>query len=314
MSRRVLSAIVGVLIVSVLLTSGCSPKQMTLNYSSQPELKYRVTQEVAKEVIFDQPSQNKSKTDTVKTIISIEFTQDVLGVSDEGATLLDITITDLKYFSRGKTGVNTDFDYARESDKKKPLAALVGQSYKIEVAADGAVRVVDASEARKVCKARQLKALLSDDAIVARHKNYYYAGTQDLKKGASWSEVVSSPKGSLDKKNFEKVYTLDKIEKEGDAEIAYVNMNAEVTNEKPTDASDDSGASGLGFMANIFDNTNTYTGKLVFDLTEGIPVSYKESLVAEYVAAEEPRDGDKTKGPDVLTMRFTSDYAIELVK
>ncbi|AQQ70646.1 hypothetical protein SMSP2_01001 [Limihaloglobus sulfuriphilus] len=315
MYRKALSAMTVLFAVSLLATSGCSKSYMDLDYQSQ-DLSYRVTQEVAKEVIFEQPSIDKSKTDTVKTVVEMEYTQSPLGFSDEtAATLLDITVTDLKYFSQGKNGVNTDFDYSRGQDKNKPLAAIVGQSYKIEVAPDGSVSVVDATDARKACTARELKALLSDDSIIARHKSYYYKGATQLKKGAAWSTVVASPKGSLDQKNFEKVYTVNEIVKNGDKKIAHVNMSANVTNKEPENGEDTDGAAqGMGFMAGIFDNTNIYTGNLVFDTTEGVPVLYDETLVAEYVAAEEPRTGDKTKGPDVLTMRFTNIYKLEMVK
>jgi hypothetical protein len=315
MNRIALSAVAVLFAISLLTTAGCSKSQMKLDYQSQ-DLAYRVTQEVAKEVIFEQPSIDKSKTDTVKTVVEMEYTQSPVGFAEEtGSTLLDITVTDLKYFSQGKDGVNTDFDYSQDKDKNKPLAAIIGQSYKIEVAPDGSVTVVDATDARKACVARELKALLSDESIIARHKCYYYKGATQLKKGATWSSVVASPKGSLDQKNFEKVYTVEQIEKDGEKKIAHVNMTANVTNKEPESGTDDAGnAQGMGFMAGIFDNTNIYSGNLVFDATAGVPVSYDETLVAEYVAAEEPRTGDKSKGPDVLTMRFTNTYRLEMVK
>ena len=71
--------------------------------------------------------------------------------------------------------------------------------------------------------------------------------------------------------------------------------------------------SAMGFFANMFDEKDDYTGKMVVNLTTGVISSYQETLKAQWLAAESSEEQKSDKGPDQLTMGFTSLYSIEKV-
>ena len=70
----------------------------------------------------------------------------------------------------------------------------------------------------------------------------------------------------------------------------------------------------MGFFAKMFDNKETYNGKMLVDLTTGKVNGYNEKLKSEWVAVEPAEEVKSDKGPDVLTMGFTYSYSIEKVK
>lgn len=315
MTRKLLtlSAVLSIMFVGCF--TGCNPETtMTLKFNQDDTSVYKVSQTTSKEVSFEQPSLNKSKVDVVSTTVDVTFSQKIEDVRENGDALVNVTIDAIKFYSKGKKGVNLDFDSTRAADKNKPLAKLIGQSYKIKVDPLGDVEVVDVAKARAAAVTREAKSLLKNDLIIARHQILAMPETEDVTvaKGKSWSKVVSSPKGALEAKAFEKVYTVDGFKKQGESNVAVISMNANPTDKKPEGGLKGSG--GLGVMAGIFDSSEDYTGKLVFDTTTGKIVNYNEQLKAEYVAAEEPKGGQVDKGPDVLTMTFISSFSVEQIK
>ena len=299
--------------ISALLFGGCKSADFAPHCSVGDVANYKVVQETTKEVSFEQPSLNKSKIDTTQSIVSMTFTQSATELANDGSMLFDINIKAVKIFSKGQKGVNIDYDSQKEADKSNEITKLIGKSYKIKIAPNGKADAVDVADARKASNSREVKALLSDETIADRHSIVAMPeeGEAKISKKSGWSTLGSTPKGALQPKSFEKVYTLGEVKDTPQGKVATIDMLANETN-KQVKGLDSAG--GLGVMANIFDSTSTYTGKLEYNVTTGKILSYSENLISEHVAAEEPRGGDPAKGPDVLTMRFISTYSIEEVE
>ncbi len=301
-------------LVFVIVIAGCEKASLKPVFNTGDVTSCKVVQETTKEVSFEQPSLNKSKVDTTQSIVEMSFDQKVESVEADGSAVFDITITAIKLYSKGQKGVNIDYDSTREADKSNQMTSLVGSTYKIKVAPDGKASVVDTAAATAAAKSREAKALVSAEAIEKRHTITAMPdeGAVALGKNKTWTKLGATPKGALQPKAFEKVYKLDTIQQTPEGKIALIKMNAVETNKSVEGF--DASSGGLGVMANIFDSSSTYTGELDYNITTGMIQSYRETLKSEHVAAEEPRGGDGTKGPDVLTMRFINSYSFEVVK
>ncbi len=288
-----------------------SPAQkITLKFNPAVSGTYKISQETTKAVDFSQPSLNKNKLDKTSVITEITFDQKVDSVEKDGSAKLIVTIKAVKLYSKGKKGVNYDFDSSREADSKDPLAKLIGVCYSIVVNPKGKVVAVDAREALKTVKSREAKSFLRKDIIEKRH-SFKAAPKSDMDvitENGEWSCVVASPRGSLEPKAFEKKYKVDSVDDTG---IAKISMVAAPTSKKPEGGVK---GKGLGVMAGIFDSKETFTGDMLFDTKSGSLVKYTEKLEDNYVAAEEASEGKTDKGPNVLTMTFTSVYSLEKLK
>ncbi|MFI4911745.1 MAG: hypothetical protein ACIAQZ_08780 [Sedimentisphaeraceae bacterium JB056] len=298
----------------ILAITGCQQADFAPVYNVGDVDSYKVTRETVKEVSFEQPSLNKSKLDTTKSVVEMTFDQKVDNVNEDGSVVLDITIKGIKLYSKGQKGVNNDFDSTRDADKKDALNKLIGKSYKIKMDVDGKATVADVSGIKSSATSREAKALISSDAIEMRHSIIPMPeeGPAVIAKNKSWMTLGATPKGALQPKAFEKEYKVESIKDTAEGSVADVKMTAIETNK--TVEGFDASSGGLGVMANIFDSTSNYTGDMKYNITTGKLVSYSENLTTEHVAAEEPKGGDPSKGPDVLTMRFISKYSIESVK
>lgn len=294
--------------------AGCEKAKMSPVYTPGDVTTCKVVQETTKEVSFEQPSLNKSKLDTTQSIVETVFDQKVDSIDEDGAVVFDVTISSVKLYSKGQKGVNMDYDSSRESDKANQIGKIIGVPYKIKITADGKASVVDAAAVNAAAVSREAKALVNSEAVEKRHSipAMPAEGTAVLAKNKSWTNLGSTPKGALQPKAFEKVYTVDSIEQTPQGKVAVVKMNAVETNKAVEGF--DAGSGGLGVMANIFDSTATYTGKMEYNITTGKIIGCNETLKSEHVAAEEPKGGDAAKGPDVLTMRFISGYTFEVIK
>jgi hypothetical protein len=297
----------------ILTVGGCQQADFDPVYNAGDVATYKVMQETVKEVSFEQPSLNKSKLDTTKSTVEMTFDQSVKEVQEDGSAVFDITVKALKIYSKGQKGVNLDYDSAKEANKNDGLTKLIGKSYTIKIAADGKASLVDSSAIKSSATTREAKALISEDAIEQRHSIIPMPedGSAVIAKNKTWTTLGSTPKGALQPKAFEKIYKVDGIKDTANGKVAVVDMNGVETNKKVEGF--DASSGGLGVMANIFDSSADYTGQMKYNITTGKLVSYNETLTSEHVAAEEPKGGDPSKGPDVLTMRFISKYSIESV-
>ena len=285
-------------------------KSVTLKFNPAVSGTYKISQETIKKVGFSQPSINKNKLDKTSIVTEITFDQKVDSVEKDGSAKLIVTIKAVKLYSKGKKGVNYDFDSSREADSKDPLAKLIGVSYSVVVDTKGKVVAVDTKQALKSIKSREAKSFLRKDVIEKRH-SFKAAPKSDMDvitENGEWSCVVSSPKGALEPKAFEKKYKVDSVDAAG---VAKISMVAAQTSKKPEGGVK---GKGLGVMAGIFDSNETFTGDMLFDTNAGSLLKYTEKLEDNYVAAEESSEGKTDKGPNVLTMTFTNTYSLEKLK
>jgi hypothetical protein len=332
--------IVSVVLVAVVLfvsagwkskTSANKPKtsnnkQMKLNMLPQSEITYKVITESGKDYSFVQPSVNKTKERHTVGRIEMVFAQKVESIDSKGVAAVVITIKELKYTTDGqKKDAVLSFDSTSEKAKSDPMFALIGQSYKISISPAGVVATIDAKAVRSTIASGFAKKfadkIFSDDEIKNRHQvlalmNANKAGKKANKmagkKGDKWVDVSASPQGMLKPKTFEKTYTITDIKLQNKGRIATVTMNAAPSSKRvETAAKEDA---GMGFFANMFDEKDSYTGKMVINLTTGQIISYNENLKAEWFAAESTEEQKSDKGPDQITMGFTSLYSIEKVK
>jgi len=294
--------------------------ELVLNFQPEGEVLYRVVTETGQDYEFDQPSINKNAKTHTLSRIEVAFVQKTESIAENGSAVANITINGLKYLAGGTKGKTMDFDSSRAKDKSDPLAKLIGLSYKIEITPAGEVKVLNAKAARGKVKAgfagKVAKTLLSDDEIQKRHSVLALidAGQGTLAKGDSWSSLTASPKGTLMPKSFEKIYTLTDVKKQGSQDIAVIKMEAVPSSKRVEGAAEDE--KGFGALANVFgiEDTDTYDGELVLNLTTGQIVQYQESFKAEWVAVQSPEEQTSDKGPDTLTMGFSHVYSVELIK
>jgi hypothetical protein len=133
------------------------------------------------------------------------------------------------------------------------------------------------------------------------------------KVGNQWSSLSASPQGMLRPKTFEKIYTLTELNKQKNGQtIAIVDMNA-VPSSKRTDNLSEKEQQAMSYFSNMFDEKDSYAGKMVINLTTGVIDSYQEVLKVEWLAAENAEEQKSDKGPDQLTMGFTYVYSINKV-
>ena len=309
-----------ILVVMIVVFSslvGCQQQaKLALNLQLDDEILYRVVTESGKDYAFVQPSKNKSTENQTRNRVEIVFAQKTESIDENGSAVLNITINELKYLGSGPKG-KIDFDSSRAKDKSDPLAELVGQSYKIKIRPDGRVQVLHAEAARDVVRAgfadEVAQRLFSDDEIQKRHmvSALIDAGDGAAKKGDIWSTLVASPQGMLQSKSYEKQYTLQEVKNQNGQEIAVITMEAVPSSKRVPNTPSDS--KGMGVFTKMFEDTDTYNGRLVLNLSTGQIIRCRESLKAEWVAAQSPEEQTSDKGPDVLTIGFTHLYSIEMI-
>ena len=301
--------------------TGCAKQaNLTLKFAPEDTTTYRVSTEMIKDFRFEQPSLTppKLKEEQSGTTVDVTFEQKIDKIQSDGSALATVTVKEIVYIVKDKDTLKFDFDSTRQADKGNPFAKAIGQSYTIKISPAGVVEVVDAKDARSAVTAgyegRVAKALFSDDRIKKRHSILALPdiARSALKTGESWSRIVGSPPGLLTPKSFEKTYTLESIEGPKGNQVVTVLMNAAESAEPAPDT--EKQPAGMGIFANMFDATETYTGKMVLELGTGKVLQYNEKLVATYLAAEEPRDRSSDKGPDTLTMRLTQSVSMEIVE
>lgn len=303
----------------MVLLAGCGEKKAAIQLSLAPQSQttYKVVTGTGKDYSFVQPSINKTKERHSGATMEMVFNQQVQSVDAQGNATAVITVKQLKYTSQDSQGKEIVFDSQSPNSKSDPLMKLIGATYKIKISPKGSVEVLDASQARGIIKegaeAKVAERLFSDEEIARRHQVMaLFDAKGAAKKGDKWSTVQTSPPGMLRPKTFEKVYTLTDVKEVNGQRIATVEMNA-VPSSKRAEGTEDK-EPAMGFFANMFEEKDNYTGKMIIDLSTGQIDKYNETLKAEWVAAETPEEQKSDKGPDQLTMGFTYLYSIEKVK
>jgi hypothetical protein len=347
-SRKVVTVVCLGVALSVLVGWGSPSAQIKLNLTPKSETVYKVVNVSAKDYQFTQPSINKTKERHTSGTLEMVFKQRVESVDQQGNATVTITIKQLRYLSQGPEGVVADFNSQNEKDKSDPLMKLIGASYKIKLTPNGSVEVIDASAARAIIKEGSAGVvaarILSDEDIARRHqvmalfdadkcvsekdmqkkikaasskkksdsKPSKAVSSGPCKKGYQWSSLAVSPPGMLKPKTFEKVYTLTDLKKQNNQMIAVIDMNA-VPSSKHTEELSPKDQQAMSFFSNMFDEKDSYSGKMTLNLTTGQIQGYNETLKVEWFAAENTEGQKSDKGPDQLTMGFTSIYSIEKI-
>lgn len=307
-------------ICSLLLTAGCAQTaSLALKFTPQDLTTYKLTTEAQRHIKWEGPLTDETAFRGGQTGNKIEmtFTRQIQSVDDKGNAVAEITIEGLKYLSVIRDNTIVDFDSTREKDKNSPMAKLIGQSYTIEIAPTGKVtKVIDVKQAQAALKGsssadKAALALLGPDAIKRRHGTLALpdADKNQLRTGGKWSSIKTFSFGMMGSKSYEKIYTLKEINDTDSRRIIIVEMNAVPTSEMAGQL-DREEISGFSKM---FDNIETYTGRLKLDLTAGKIEKYLEKLESEWVAVA-PSAGQKDdKEPAALKMTAIRLYRLEKI-
>ena len=293
--------------------------KLALKFVPNDSTTYKVTTDADNSLTWESPDANKPKGFTgghTGSKSEITFTQQIQSIDDKGNAVVKITIEQLRYQRTVKNEITMDFDSSRQQDQQEPLSKLIGLSYTIEMTASGDVsKIIDANDARAVVKGasttdKMAASFLSDDAIMERHKVPALPETDknQLRAGNDWSIIKSFSFAMMGTKTYEKIYTLKEVEDVDNRRIAIAQMEAVPSAERARELPEDQTAS---FFANMSDNTETYTGELKLDLTNGKVEEYREKLNTEWLIVDpNPKEGEP---PAALKMGAVRSYSIEKV-
>jgi hypothetical protein len=296
-----------------------APVTLALKFVPGDSAAYRVIRETDKGVEWKGPESSRPKNFTgghTANRIEMAFTQHVQNADGADKAVVKITITQMKYLAKVKDQVTMDFDSSRQRDLSSPLGKLIGQSYTIELTASGQVsKVIDAAEARAAAAGESVlnktaANLLSDGSIKELHAlpGLPAAGKDQLRTGESWSSIESFSFDLMGAKAYEKVYTLEAIQEVGNGRIAVARMKAVPSAEMAKELHKEQNAA---FFSNMFDNTETFTGDLKLDLTNGKVQQWNETLqTAWFIVDPNPKDPQE---PAALRMTATRLHSIEQI-
>jgi len=289
---------------------------LALNFADRALDVYKVTIESSKGVAFEGGVPDKSSFRGGKTGSNVEivFSSEVVSVDPQGNAVEKIAINSVKYKAVVKDNPVIDFDSSREKDKISPLFGLVGKSYTIKMAANGKMlSVVKANEIRQAVTGgssthKAAQSLVSDEVIAQRHGSVILPGDEKVAADTTWKELESFDFGLMGTQTYEKVYKVDSAE---DATSLTVSMNGLPSSEMAEEIHKEQKTSDFSKM---FDNNESYEGRLVFDSAAGKIKSYSEKLDASWLAVD-PAAGkaDSNGVPAALTMSVVKGFSIEKV-
>lgn len=131
-----------------------------------------------------------------------------------------------------------------------------------------------------------------------------------LHTGDNWSSVKTFNFGLMGSKSYEKIYTVKKIKDQDKRKVAIVEMNAIPSSEMAEQLHKEQVPA---IFSKMFDNIETYTGRLELDLTAGKVEKYVEKLQSEWLAVD-PLAGQKDdKEPAAVRMSSTRFYSLEKI-
>lgn len=312
--RRSMVVLLSAVLLVGFLFSGCTQQaDVGLKFQQSEECVYKVTQQSGKSYYFEQPSKDQVKDKKTDRKVEMVLSQQVKDVTDNGAAVIDVTVDELKYYFKDPEGVQEDFDSTKMSRSSGEFADIVGKSYTIKLDKNGKAEVVDNKAISRAAGGQFASWLFSEERIAERHS--LDALPEDktvVNTGESWSKVVASPKGMLQSKAYEKVYTLEKVYQENGNRMGLVKMKAVPTSEQPEDGLDNQQQDAMGFFSKMFDSRDVYTGKMIVNLDTGQIKKYHEKLDASWVATDDS-SGAKDQ-PDVLKMGYTDSFSIKQLK
>lgn len=296
--------------------------ELALKYTPNDSTTYRYTAEAQRGIKWEGPMSKEAAFKGGKTSSRVEmtFTQQIQSTDEKGNAVAKITIKDLKHLSIIRDNPAIDFDSSRERDKDNALMNLIGQSYTIEITPDGRVtQVIDANQAQEAVKGAAIAtktaaAMLTTQAITERHTIPAMPAEDKnkLRKGENWRSLKSFSFGLMGSKTYERIYTLKELTEKDNRRIALVEMKGDPTTEMAQKLHKEK---AIGDFSNMFENTETYTGRLEVDLNTGKIEKCIETLESEWIAVE-PMVGEKVenKEPAVLTMTANRLYSLEKIE
>ena len=294
--------------------------ELALKFTAQDSTTYKCTQEARRSIKWEGPStdDNVFRGGQTSNKVEMTFTQQIQSVDDKGNAVAKITIKNFKYLSVIRDNPVVDFDSAREKDQNNPLAKLIGQSYTIEITPAGQVsKVIDVSQAQEAVKGtspvtKTALTMLSSDIIKERHTIAAIPAMDrtKLRTGDNWSSIKSFSFGLMGSRSYERVYTLKEIKDTGSRRIAVVQMKAVPTTEMAEKLHKEQ---TIGDFSKMFENTDTYTGRLNLDLSSGKVENCLETVQSEWIAIEPAIGQEEEKEPAVLTMTATRIYSLEKI-
>jgi hypothetical protein len=281
---------------------------------------YKVTTDRENGILWEGPLKNKPKNFVgghSGNKIEMTFTRQTTSVDPNDSIIAKITIKELKYLAKVRDEIVLDFDSTQEKDRDNPLSRLIGQSYTIELNALGEVsKVIDANDARAavadggISNARAAQ-LLSPEEITEQHR-IPIPTTLNNKKlipGKKWSNIKTFFFRMMGSKSFERIYEIKQIIETDGRRIAIAQMNAVPSTAKAKELYKEQ---STGVFSSMFDNTETYTGRLRLDLTSGQIEKYSEEFRADWIAVD-PLATKQEKEPDILRMSATRIHSIERI-
>lgn len=337
MSQKFLSLFAGIVICLLLVAAGCGPEgeeavqlevkpekaktagpvAIALKLTPQKATTYKVTLDEKMSLTFEgKVSKDEQYNDKQNhNIVEMTFTQEIASEDSRGRIIADITIKKLKYFQVYKNDIILDFDSSRKQDQNHPLAKLIGQSYKIELEPTGKVaRVIDVTRVRAVLKGsfpakKSVSKLFFPEKIKDRHGTLVLPAIDKskLQIGESWNNTKTFSFPIVGPQLRERIYTLKKIEKRNGRLIAIVEMEGIPSVELAEQLHKEQVTQDF---ADIFSNTETYTGRLELDVTSGKVEIYSEKLETEWVIVD-PEAVERV--PSALKMGAVLVYTIEKV-
>jgi len=292
---------------------------LALKFTPADSTTYKVTTDTDNSVTWESADPNKPKGFTgghTGRKIEMTFTQQIQSTDDKGNALAKITIKQLKYLAKVKNDIRMDFDSSRQEDRQNPLSKLIGQSYTIEITTSGQVsKLIDANDAQAAVKGdssanKTAVNLLSLEAITQRHTVPALPASDknQMLTGENWSSIKSFSFSMMGSKSYEKIYTLKEIKDVDNRRIAIARMEAFPSAEYAKELHKEQTAT---FLANMSDNTETYTGQLKLDLTNGKVEECRENLITEWLIVDpNPKENER---PAALKMTAVRSYSIEKI-
>ncbi len=290
---------------------------LALKFVSGAKATYQVVSETERSIKWEGDTAKKPATfhdGRTGHKVDMTFEQQVREVDDAGNAVVAVTIEALRYFGQAREKVVLEFDSSRPEDQNSPLAKLIGQSYTITMTPKGEVSaIIDVAAARRAVQGdlpgnKTAAKLLSDGVIRERHEipALMAAKTTAVQPQEQWSDVKAFSFGLMGAKTYERLYTLEAVDQDNGEAIATVEMKAIPATVEPGQLDQTTNP-----FAMSFDNTESYTGRLDLDLSNGEVQNYNEDLRIEWVTADPAAIASGQADPAVLKMGVVESHRLE---
>ena len=288
--------------------------RLALKFTPGDSTTYKVVTETTRQAAWEGPDERKPasfKGGQSGNRIEMTFSQNILSTDVKGDAIARITIENLKYLTKVADNIVLDFDSSKDNDPNNPLFKLIGHSYIIELTPSGRVaNVIDADDALSAIgnsPNRTAIQLLTTGAITERHTipALPSGDKTQFNVGDSWEVVKNVSFDQMGVKSFGKTYTLEDIQDKDNRRIAVVRMNAIPSVEHAKELYE---SQKLPFP---YDSTETYSGQLRLDSTNGKVEDYNEKLTTEWIIIDPASKNNER--PDAIQMSATQYYSIEKI-